>query len=244
MTPKSKHKNYSKWFLTKVKHAVIDFGMLEKGDKVAVGISGGKDSMALLYIMLLLKKWSNFQFDIYPITVDMGLNMDYSPIQEFCDKEGISYYIEPTQIGEIIFDVRQESNPCALCANLRRGALHGAALKLGCNKVALGHHVDDLIETFFLNLCFTGRFATFKPKTYLDRTNLWVIRPLIYLHEQTLSSLAVLEKLPTVENLCPASGKTKREDMKEIVTFLEERFPEIKERFLTALLKKENNELW
>lgn len=244
MSPNNKHKNYSKWFLTKVKHAVIDFAMLEDNDKVAVGISGGKDSMALLFILLLLKKWSNFNFEVYPVTVDLGFSTDYSSVKQFCEKEKIPYYIEPTQIGEIVFDVRQESNPCALCANLRRGALHQAALKLGCNKVALGHHLDDLIETFFLNLCYNGRFATFNPKTYLDRTDLWVIRPLIYLHEETLASLSSLENLPTVKNLCPASGNTKREDMKEIIAYFETRFPELKERFLTALLKKENTELW
>lgn len=241
---KQKHKNYSKWFLTKVKHAVIDFEMIDDGDKVAVGISGGKDSMALLYILLLLKKWSNFNFEVYPITIDLGFGTDYSPVQEFCDREGIPYHIEPTQIGEIVFEMRQESNPCSLCANLRRGALHQAALKLGCKKVALGHHVDDLIETFFLNLFYTGRFATFRPNTYLDRTDLWLIRPLVYLHEETLSSLAALENLPIVKNACPASGITKREDMKEITAYLQKRFPEIKERFLTALIKKDNMDLW
>ena len=241
---KQKHKNYSKWFLTKVKHAVIDYEMIDDGDKVAVGISGGKDSLALLYIMLLLKKWSNFNFEIYPITVDLGFNTNYSPIKEFCDAEGLPYYIEPTQIGEIVFEARQESNPCSLCANLRRGALHQAALKLGCRKVALGHHVDDLFETFLLNLVYTGRFATFKPKTYLDRTDLWLVRPLVYLHEKTLASLASLEKLPIVKNACPVSGLTKREDMKEITLFLEKQFPDIKERFLTALRRKENMDLW
>lgn len=241
---KHKHKNYSKWFLTKVKHAVIDFEMLDDGDKVAVGISGGKDSMTLLYILLLLKKWSNFKFELYPITVDLGFGMDYTPIKEFCDKENLTYTIVPTQIGEIVFDMRMESNPCSLCAKLRRGALHDAALELGCKKVALGHHADDLIETFFLNLCYTGRFSTFKAMTYLDRTGLWQIRPLVYLHEETLSSLANLENLPIVKNLCPASGITKREDMKEVVAFLEERCPEIKERFLTALQRKNNIDLW
>lgn len=240
----SKHKNYSKWFLTKVKHAVIDFEMIDEGDKVAVGISGGKDSMSLLYILLLLKRWSNFNFEIYPITVDLGFHTDYSPIREFCDRESLPYHIEPTHIGEIVFNLRHESNPCSLCANMRRGALHQAALKLGCKKVALGHHVDDLIETFFLNLCFTGRFATFKPKTYLDRTGLWLIRPLVYIHEETLSSLSRLEHLPVVKNFCPASGETEREEMKKIIAFLETRFPQIKERFLTALLKSENTDLW
>ena len=244
MSPNNKNKNYNKWFLTKVKHAIIDFEMLEDGDKVAVGVSGGKDSMALLYILLLLKKWSNFKFDIYPITVDLGFNTDYTPIKEFCEQEDLPYHIEPTQIGEIVFDLRKESNPCSLCAKLRRGALHQAAIKLGCKKVALGHHLDDLMETFLLNLCYTGRFATFQPKTYLDRTELWLIRPLVYLHEETTTSLIALENLPVVKNICPASGLTKREDMKEVIALLETRFPEIKERFLTALLRSENTDLW
>lgn len=238
------HKNYSKWFLTKVKHAILDYEMIEDGDKIAVGVSGGKDSMALLFILLLLKKWSNFKFDIFPVTVDLGFETDYSPIQNFCKTKKLPYYVEKTDIGKIVFDIRQESNPCALCANMRRGALHQTALKLGCNKVALGHHLDDVIETFFLNLCFTGRFATFKPKTYLDRTDLWLIRPLIFLHEETLEALAKREELPIVKNLCPADKNTRREDMKEFVELFSHRYPKIKERFLTALMKNENTDLW
>ncbi len=241
---KRKDKNYSKWFLTKVKHAVTDFKMLEDGDQVAVGISGGKDSMALLYILLLLQKSANFKFDLHPITVDLGFGTDYAPIKEYCDKENLTYTVVPTQIGEIVFDLRMESNPCSLCAKLRRGALHNAALELGCNKVALGHHSDDLLETFFLNLCYTGRFSIFKAVTHLDKTNLWQIRPLVYLPEDTLASLTKLENLPVVNNLCPANEITKREDMKKVVAFLEEICPEIRERFLTALRRKENMDLW
>jgi len=237
------HKNYSKWFLTKVKRAIIDFKMIEDGDKIAVGISGGKDSIALLFILSLLKKWSNFRFELYPISLELGFGTDFSPVQRFCDEEGLTYHVEKTQIGKIVFEVRKEKNPCALCANMRRGALHEAALKLGCNKVALGHHLDDAIETFFLNLCYTGRFDTFKPKTFLDRTGLWLIRPMVYLHQETVAAIIKREKLPVVKNPCPASGKTKREDMKEIISFLQKRHPKIKERFLTAFLKGEKP-LW
>lgn len=240
----NKHKNYSKWFLTNVKHAIIDFSMISENDKIAVGISGGKDSVSLLYILLLLKKWSNFKFEIYPVTIDLGFGTDYSPIRDFCSAENIPYHVEETQIGKIIFEVRQETNPCALCANLRRGALNQAALRLACNKVALGHHLDDVIETFFLNLMYTGRFATFKPKTYLDRTGLWQIRPLIYLHEETLEALTRRENLPLVENLCPGEENSKRKEIKDVVQLLNRRYPKLKERFLTALLKRENTDLW
>ena len=238
------HKNYSKWFLTKVKHAILDVEMLSDNDRLAVGVSGGKDSMALLFILLLLKKWSNFKFDLYPITVDLGFNTDYSPIRDFCSSQNLPYYIEETDIGEIIFNIRRESNPCALCANMRRGALHQAALRLGCNKVALGHHLDDAIETFFLNLCYTGRFAVFHPKTYLDRTDLWLVRPLVYIQEETLDAIARRENLPIVKNLCPADKNTKREDMKQFIEDFSRRYPKIKERFLTALLKNKNTDLW
>lgn len=241
---KHKHQRYNKLFLTKIKRAVTDFKMLDDGDKVAVGISGGKDSIALLYILLLLQKWSKTKFELFPITVDLGFGTDYTPIKEFCNREQLPYTIVSTQIGEIVFGVRQENNPCSLCAKLRRGALHEAAVELGCQKVALGHHADDLLETFFLNLCYSGRLATFNPMIHLDKTNLWLIRPLIYLHEETLASLVKLEHLPVVKNLCPVSGITKREDMKEITAFIEERCPEIKERFVTALMRKDNIDLW
>ncbi|KUK10093.1 MAG: PP-loop domain protein [Clostridia bacterium 41_269] len=236
-------RNYSKWFLTKVKHAIIDFKMIQDGDKIAVGVSGGKDSITLLFILNLLKKWSNFKFDIYPISLELGFNTDFSPVEQFCREEGLPYHVEKTDIGKIVFDIRKEKNPCALCSNLRRGALHETAIKLGCRKVALGHHLDDAIETFFLNLFYTGQMSTFKPNTFLDRTGLWLIRPMVYLTRETVSAIAKAENLPVVQNPCPASGKTKREDIKEVVNYLQKRYPKIKERFLTAFLKSESP-LW
>jgi len=238
------HRNYSKWFLTKVKHAIIDFKMLADGDRVAVGVSGGKDSIALLYILNLLRRWWNIDFALVPISLELGFGTDFSPVARFCRDEELPFYVEETDIGKIVFDIREENNPCALCANLRRGALHQAALRLKCNKVALGHHLDDAVETLLLNLCYTGSLDTFKPKTYLDRTDLWLIRPMVYLPQETVSAIVKREGLPVVKNPCPVSGNTKREEMKEIIAFIQERHPRVKERFLTAFLKTDGTGIW
>lgn len=231
----SHNRNYGKWFLTKVKKAVKDYNMIENGDKIAVGISGGKDSMGLLFILDLLKKSSSLTYDIVAITIDLGWNMDFSPIEVFCKKLGIPYIVENTLIGKIVFDVKNESNPCSLCAKMRRGALDNVAKDMGCNKVALGHHGDDAIETMFLNMIFAGRLSAFEPKSYLSRKDLTLIRPLIYLKEQTVSSIVNTCEIPIVENLCPASDKTKRNDMKKLVDETEKIFKNSRSNMIEAL---------
>lgn len=237
-------KAYGKWFLTKVKRAIRDYDMIQEGDHIAVGVSGGKDSSALLYILSLLKKHSHLNFHLEAVTLDLGLGMDFNPLIEYCKEENIPLHIEPTQISDVVFNVRQESNPCSLCAKLRRGALHRVALKLGCNKVALGHHLDDVIETFLLNLIFTGQLSTFKPSTFLDRTGLTLIRPMVYIPQETIVSLVNIENPPVISNPCPASGHTQRQKMRELVTQLAQEYPDIRQKFLTALQNIDFSNLW
>lgn len=217
--------------------------MIEEGDRIAVGVSG-KDSAALLFILWLLKKYSSFNFDFEAISVDLGLGADYSQIKDFCEKHDIPLHIKHTQIGEIIFNVRKESNPCSLCSKFRKGALNEEASNLNFNKVALGHHLDDAIETLLLNVIYTGKLGTFKPKMYLDRTNVTIIRPLVYIPEETIISLVKLENIPYIENPCPVDGHTKRQEMKELVSKLKKRYPDIKQKFLSALQNVNIDDLW
>lgn len=231
-------KNYGKWFLTKVKKAIIDYKMIENGDRIAVGISGGKDSSALLFILDVLRKYSPFRFDMVAVSVDLGWNMDYAPLQKYCDEIQVPFEIVKTKIGPLVFDVRKEPNPCSLCSKMRRGALDNAAVKLGCNKVALAHHADDIMETLFLNLIFTGRFSTFEPKTFLSRKNLTLIRPLIYLDERTIKTIANAKNLPVIANPCPASGATRRSDIKVLLDSMENIYPKARFNILAAMKRK------
>lgn len=228
-------RNYEKWFLSKVKKAVIDYDMIQSGDNIVVGVSGGKDSLALLFVLDALKRYSSLSFDITAVTIDLGWDMDFTPIKNFCSKIDIPFKIIKTYIGKIVFDVRKEKNPCSLCSKMRRGALDNAAKELGANKVALGHHGDDIIETLFLNLIFNGRFSTFEPKMFLSRKKLTLIRPLIYLEEKTVSSISDLKKLPVMKNLCPAANKTKRYDVKELIEHANSIFPRARQNLITAL---------
>lgn len=230
-------RTYGKWFLTKVKRTIYRYSMITAGDKIAVGVSGGKDSSALLYIMWLLKHYSPLSFDFHAVFLDLGWPVDPAPLASFCRERDIPFHVEQTAIGAIVFEHRREENPCALCAHLRRGALHGVARRLGCNKVALGHHLDDLLETFLLNWVYNGRLATFTPATHLARSGLVLIRPLIYLPEATLAGITRAENLPVMDNPCPASGKTKREEIRSLVGLMAKAYPDIREKFLTAIEK-------
>lgn len=229
--------NYNKLFLSAVKRTIIKYGMIQEGDKIALGVSGGKDSSALLYILSLVRAHAPFPFTLQAISVDMGWGMDYLPLDSYCSGLGIPLAIERTKIARIVFEVRKEKNPCSLCAKLRRGALHKAAQELGCNRVALGHHLDDAAETLFLNFIFTGRLETFKPHTYLSRRNLYLIRPLISTTQETLTLLARQEGLPVLGNPCPAAGRTEREEMGEIVRYFVSRYPVFYQRFITSMEK-------
>ena len=237
-------KSYNKWFLSKVKKAINDFDMIKDGDKIGIGMSGGKDSIALLFILDLLRKYSHLDFSIHAVSLDLGWNMDYTPLINFCEMKDIPFYIEKTDIGEIIFEHRKENNPCSLCSKMRGGALNKVVKGLGCNIVALGHHGDDAIETLLLNMIYAGKMGTFKPKIYLDRTDLTLIRPMAYLHEDIISSLVRTEKLPVLDNPCPASGITKREDMKDLINSIEDKFPPARANLLTSLSNVVKSGLW
>ena len=215
--------------LSYIRKAIEDYNMIEEGDKIGVALSGGKDSISLLMGMKALQRFYPKKFELVAITVDPGSDtFDTKPMEELCSKLGIEYIIEKTNIREVVFDIRKESNPCSLCANLRRGALNGVAEANGCNKVALGHHMDDVIETFFLSLFYEGNIHTFAPTTYLSRKNIVTIRPMIYVQEKDVKGFARRNEIPVMVKTCPADGYTKREYMKELVKDLSKDIPKIK----------------
>lgn len=220
-----------------VRRAVSDYDMIKSGDKIAVGISGGKDSLALLYALNGLKKFYPESFEIVALTVDLNFDIqDFDKIQEFCNNMDVEYHIIKTDIADIVFHQRKETNPCSLCAKMRKGSLNEYAKKLGCNKIAYAHHKDDLIETMFLSLIYEGRFHCFAPVTYLDRMDLTVIRPLMYVPEMDVIGFTNKYELPVAKSKCPVDGHTKREYVKQLVRQLNEENPGCKERFFRAIL--------
>lgn len=222
--------------LSFVRRAVDEYEMIEEGDRVAVGLSGGKDSIALMLTLAELRKFYPKQFELIALTVDMGREgVDFSPLQALCEKAEVPYEIIPSDIAHVVFDVRKESNPCSLCAKLRRGNLNTAAVARGCNKVALGHHFDDAVETFMLNLFHEGRIGCFRPVTYLDRTGITVIRPLLYAKEKDVRYFARKNDLPVVDSLCPANGNTERERIKNLLADLERGDKGLKHRIFGAM---------
>lgn len=222
--------------MSPVRKCVRDYDMLQPGDRVVAGVSGGKDSLALLRLMAELRDHSPVPFTLHAVTLDMGYKeMDFSPVADLCARLEVPYTVKQTQIREIVFDIRKEENPCALCAKLRRGILNDAALELGANKVALGHHYDDAIETFMLSMIYEGRISSFLPVTYMDRTGLTLIRPMLYLHEKTVRNFVEREHLPVVHNPCPADKNTKREDVKALLYELEGRYPGLKDNIFGGL---------
>ena len=229
-----------KHLLSYVRRAVDDYNMIEEGDRIAVGISGGKDSLTLLAALAGLRRFYPKKFDIVAITEDMGFEgSDYSAISELCERLGVEYKIEKTDIAKIVFDIRKESSPCSLCAKMRRGALNGSAKKFGCNKVALGHHYDDAVETFMLNLFFEGRIGCFRPVTYLSRMDVTVIRPMIYMPEKDVRAYAAAAELPVTKSLCPADGNTQREEMKNLLQELDKNNKGLKYRIFGAIRRGE-----
>ena len=222
--------------LSFVRRALDDYLMIEDGDKIAVGVSAGKDSLTLLCAMAEIRRFYPKKFDILAITVDMGFEgMDFSPVKRFCEELGVEYEIVPTQISKIIFDVRKEKNPCSLCAKMRRGALYNYAKERGCNKVALGHHFDDVVETFMLNLFFEGRLGCFQPVTYLSNTDITLIRPMIYMPEKDVRYFASKTELPIQKSPCPADGNTEREEMKKLLASLERENKGLRYRIFGAI---------
>jgi len=222
--------------LSHVRRAVDDYHMIQKGDRIAIGISGGKDSLTLLYAMNDLKRFYPEPFEIHAVTVDLGFqNLELDRIRELCNALGVEYTIIKTDIAKIIFEDRKEENPCSLCAKMRKGALNQAVREAGCNKVAYAHHKDDVVETMLMSLIYEGRFHTFAPVTYLDRTELTVIRPLMYMNEADVIGFVNKYNVPVVKSPCPADGHTKREYVKKLLRQLNLENPGVKERMFTAV---------
>ena len=218
-----------------VRRCVEDYDMIQAGDRIGVGVSGGKDSLALLMFLAELRKYNHNPFEVEAITIDMGLGMDYSGIQALCDRLDVPYTIIKTEIAPIIFDHRKEKNPCSMCAKMRRGALNQALLDRGLNKLALGHHYDDAVETFVMSLIFEGRISCFQPVTDLDRTGIVQIRPMLYVHEKSIDAMALRNELPVIDNRCPVDKQTKREEVKKLVYDLSATYPDLKERIFGAM---------
>lgn len=222
--------------LSYVRRAIDDYHMIEEGDKIAVGISGGKDSLTLLYALHGLMRFYPKAFTIHAVTVDLGFeNLNLDKIKALCEELGVEYTIVKTDIAKVIFEDRKEANPCALCAKMRKGALNNAIKAAGCNKVAYAHHKDDVVETMLLSLIYEGRFHTFAPVTYLDRTELTVIRPLMYMNESDVIGFVNKYDVPVVKSPCPADGYTRREYVKELLRRLNQENPGVKERMFTAI---------
>lgn len=224
--------------LSYVRRAADDYSMIEEGDRIAVGVSGGKDSVTLLMALAALRRFYPKKFELEAITLDTGFDgSDFSGIAELCKELDVNFTLVKTDIKAVVFDIRNESNPCALCSKMRKGALNEKALELGCKKVALGHHNEDVIETFFLSLFYEGRLNCFSPVTYLDRKGITFIRPLVYTPEKLIKAFVKANNVPVAESMCPIDGNTKRERMKE---FVAEKFKEdkgFKERVFGAITR-------
>ena len=226
--------------LSTMRKAVHRYDMIKDGDKIAVGLSGGKDSTMLILGLNRLKRFIGIDFDIVGITLDLGFGgkqMDYSPIEKLMEENEIEYVIKRTHIGEVVFDTREEKNPCSLCARMRRGSLHDAAKELGCNKIALGHHIDDALETFFLNLFNEGRVGCFSPVSYLSRKDLTMIRPLALTLERDIINVSNRENIPVVKNVCTIDGHTQRQATKVFLENLEKEKPGVRKRMFGALVR-------
>lgn len=230
--------------LSYVRRAVDDYEMICGNDKIAVGISGGKDSLTLLYALNSLRRFYTEPFDIHAVTVDLGFrNMNLDEIKTLCELLGVKYTIVQTDIAKIVFEERKESNPCSLCAKMRKGALNNAIKELGCNKVAYAHHKDDVIETMLMSFIYEGRLHTFSPVTYLERTGITVIRPMLYMNEADVIGFINKYKVPVAKSPCPADGHTKREYIKSLLKQINLENPGVKERMFTAI-QNGNMEGW
>ena len=236
-----------KRLLSYARRACDDYNMIEEGDVIAVGVSAGKDSLSLLYTLSALSRFYPKKFKLIAITVDMEFDelgdgrakADYTPIAELCRELGVEYFVEESSIAKIVFDIRKEPNPCSLCAKLRRGSLHTAAKEMGCNKVALGHHFDDVVNTFMMNLFFEGRLGCFQPVSYLSRMDLYLIRPLMYAKEKDIKYFVRHAGLPVFHNPCPEDHNTERSNMDALLSDLERKYPGLRHRIFGAMCRGE-----
>ena len=223
--------------LSYTRKAVDEYQLIEEGDRIAVGISGGKDSLTMLYALQGLSRFYPKHFEVEAVTVHLGHEkLDFGPVEALCASLGVHYTVIPSQIYQIVFEERKEENPCSLCAKLRKGALNNAIKELGCNKVAYAHHKDDVVETMMLSLMYEGRFHSFSPKTYLDRMDLTVIRPLIYVSESDVIGFRNKYQLPVAKSPCPADGYTRRQYVKDLLQHLNRENPGVKDRMFSAIV--------
>ena len=229
--------------LSPFRRAINDYKLIEDGDKVAVGVSGGKDSLVLLTLLREYQKYFSCKFDLMAVTIDMGFTDNaFAPVADYCKQIGVEYDVVKTDIAEIVFDIRKESNPCSLCSKMRRGALNGEIVAKGYNKLALGHHLDDVVETFMLSLFYEGRLNTFQPKSFMSRSGVTLIRPMIYLAEKDIAGLA--KTMPVVQSSCPADKNTERESMKQLLKDLSKTYPDLTQKFANAIMHPERYNLW
>ena len=219
-----------------MRRCIDDYHMIEAGDRIAVGVSGGKDSLTLLSVLAALRAYYPKPFALEALSIDMGLGgMDFAPVEALCRELDVPFTIRHTEIGKIIFDYRKEKNPCSMCAKMRRGALNDLILEHGLNKVALGHHFDDAVETMLMSLLYEGRIGCFEPVTYLSRTGVTQIRPMLYVGEQAIEHFAARMQLPVVHNTCPADKHTKRQEVKELIVTLQAQYPDLKTKIFGAM---------
>lgn len=230
--------------LSYIRKAVDDFNMISDGDKIAVGLSGGKDSITLLMGLKSLQRFYEKKFELIAVSVNPGFEFfDGSFLKEKCEAIGVQYVEEKSHIKEIVFDIRQEKNPCSLCANLRRGILNSVAIREGCNKIALGHNEDDVLETFFLNLLYGGSIGTFAPTSYMDRSQITLIRPLIYAPEKSIKTFIKKNNITVMHKCCPMDGKSRREDIKNLIYTIQKDIPNVKTNIYGAI-KRSNIKGW
>lgn len=224
--------------ISQVRAAVDKYNMIEDGDRIAVGVSGGKDSLFLLCALASMRRYYPKKFEIVAITADPafgGVHTDYSQLEELCRRLKVEYVIKRTDLGQIIFEVRKEPNPCSLCARMRRGILHDMSKDLNCNKIALGHHHDDAIETFMMNLLYSGNIGCFSPVTYLSRKDITMIRPLIFCSDREIRNLVTRYNLPVVKSECPAEGMTGRSATTDLIESLAKTYPDVKNKISGAM---------
>ncbi len=230
------------------RRAIDDYKMISEGDKIAVGVSGGKDSVCLLAVLNAYKKFAPYNFEIISININMGFDAtdktEVQALKDFCAKENIFLIIHDTDIAKIIFEDRKEKSPCSLCSKMRRGALNTIAIQNGCNKIALGHNADDILETMLMCLMNEGRFSTFSPVSFMDRTNMTLIRPFIYIEEKYLSALAKKYNFPIVHNPCPKDKNSNRSETKELIEQLNNKRQGTKQIMLGAIYNPSRNNLW